>query len=165
MLISIVNDGLYVRPKLVMNDEPQDDAELRLISSKTAHKMQALMRLVVSDGTARKAEVPGYLVGGKTGTAEKAGAGGYHKKKLISSFVGAFPMDDPRYVVMVMVDEPKGNKQSYGYATAGWVAAPAAARVVSSIASILNIDPVENVAAHDVAEALRVFVADKKGAR
>ena len=162
---AIVNDGLYVRPKLVMNDEPQDDAELRLISSKTAHKMQALMRLVVSDGTARKAEVPGYLVGGKTGTAEKAGAGGYHKKKLISSFVGAFPMDDPRYVVMVMVDEPKGNKQSYGYATAGWVAAPAAARVVSSIASILNIDPVENVAAHDVAEALRVFVADKKGAR
>ena len=162
---AIVNDGLYVRPKLVVNDEPQDDAELRLISSKTAHKMQALMRLVVSDGTARKAEVPGYLVGGKTGTAEKAGAGGYHKKKLISSFVGAFPMDDPRYVVMVMVDEPKGNKQSYGYATAGWVAAPAAARVVSSIASILNIDPVENVAAHDVAEALRVFVADKKGAR
>jgi len=74
---AIVNDGLYVRPKLVMNDEPQDDAELRLISSKTAHKMQALMRLVVSDGTARKAEVPGYLVGGKTGTAEKAGAGGY----------------------------------------------------------------------------------------
>lgn len=159
---TIVNDGIYVRPKLIMDEQSMSE-ELRLISPKTARKMQALMRLVVSDGTAKKAEVPGYLVGGKTGTAEKATAGGYDKKKLISSFVGAFPMDDPRYVVMVMVDEPKGNKQSYGYATAGWVAAPAAARIISSMASILNIDPAQNIASRDVGQPLKVFVSDQGG--
>lgn len=162
---AIVNDGLYVRPKMVVDDGVADEEALRIIAPKTARKMQALMRLVVSDGTARKADVPGYLVGGKTGTAEKVAAGGYNKKKLISSFVGAFPMDDPRYVVMVMVDEPKGNKKSYGYATAGWVAAPAAARVVSSMASILNLNPAQNIAARDVGQSLKVFVADKKRGR
>ncbi len=83
------------------------------------------MRMVVTKGTGDKADVPGYEVGGKTGTAEKNGAGGYHHKSLLSSFVATFPVNDPRYLVLVMVDEPQGNKESYGFATGGWTAAPA----------------------------------------
>src|SRR3546814_10213872 len=78
--------------------------------------MRRLLRLVVDQGTGKKAAVEGYLMGGKTGSAEKLGRHGYSHSALISSFVGAFPMDDPRYVVLAVLDEPKGNKETYGYA-------------------------------------------------
>ena len=95
---------------------------------------------MVRDGTGSKAEVEGYGVGGKTGTAEKIGANGrYDKKKLLSSFVGVFPVDDPEYLVFVMVDEPVGNKQSWGYATAGWTAAPAVAEIITKMTRILGM--------------------------
>src|SRR3546814_6938446 len=81
--------------------------------------MRSLMRLVVLDGTGRKADAPGYRVGGKTGTAEKARAGGYARNALVTTFAGAFPMDNLRYVVVAMLDEPKGTKDTYGFATAG----------------------------------------------
>jgi cell division protein FtsI (penicillin-binding protein 3) len=106
--------------------------------------MRRLMRLVVTDGTGEKADVPGYLIGGKTGTAEKVGAGGYKRKSLLSSFVSAFPMNDPRYVVIAIIDEPKGTKETHGFASAGWTAAPAVGRIVSRIAPILGVAPVAN---------------------
>src|SRR3546814_15197237 len=93
--------------------------------------MRSLMRLVVLDGTGRKADAPGYRVGGKTGTAEKARAGGYARNALVTTFAGAFPMDNPRYVVVAMRDEPKGTKDTYGFSTAGWNTAPGAAMVWS----------------------------------
>ena len=102
------------------------------------------MRLVVENGTGRKANAEGYVVGGKTGTAEKSGGrGGYKRKSLLSSFVAAFPMNAPRYVVLVMVDEPKGQKQSSGFATGGWVAAPAVKRIVERAAPLLGVAPVD----------------------
>src|SRR3546814_2775885 len=85
--------------------------------------MRRLLRLVVEQGTGKQAAAEGYLVGGKTGTAEELGPRGYNRRALISSFVAAFPMDDPRYVVLAMLDEPKGNKATHGYATGGWGAA------------------------------------------
>ena len=97
------------------------------------------MRMVVEEGTGRKAEAEGYLVGGKTGTAEKAVAGGYKKNALITTFVGAFPMDAPRYAVLVMLDEPHGTKATHGYAGAGWNAAPVVGRIVSQIAPMLGV--------------------------
>ena len=103
--------------------------------------MRQLLRLTVSEGTGKSADVDGYLVGGKTGTAEKPGAGGYSRKRLISSFVGTFPSDEPRYVVYIMVDEPQGTQESYGYATGGWVAAPAVKNVIASMVAILGIAP------------------------
>jgi len=137
---SIVNGGLVVKPTLIKNaEEEQPREQLRLVSRKTAHKIKQLMRLVVTHGTGSKADVPGYHVGGKTGTAEKSTAQGYDHDKLISSFIGVFPMDAPRYAIYIMVDEPRGNEQSFGYATAGWVAAPAVARVVQSMAAVLGI--------------------------
>jgi cell division protein FtsI (penicillin-binding protein 3) len=99
------------------------------------------MRLVVTKGTGEKAEVAGYEVGGKTGTAEKSGAGGYHHKSLLSSFIATFPVSDPRFVVLVMIDEPQGIKESFGFATAGWTAAPAVGRVVAQIGPLLGLSP------------------------
>ncbi|HEB79286.1 MAG TPA: hypothetical protein ENI79_02275, partial [Rhodospirillales bacterium] len=117
----------------------------RALSEETSRQMRGLMRLVVKSGTGKKAEAPGYRVGGKTGTAEKQGGGGYRKKALTSSFVGAFPMDAPRYVVLVIIDEPKGNKKTRFYATGGWVAAPSVSRIVSRLAPILGIAPQEEI--------------------
>lgn len=141
---SVVNGGVLVKPKLILdkNGDTQSEAtELRVMSERTSKTMRKLMRLVVSQGTGSNADVPGYVVGGKTGTAEKSTRRGYDKDRLMSSFVGAFPMNDPQYAIYVMVDEPKGNKKSYGYATGGWVAAPAVGRIVQSMANILGMSP------------------------
>ena len=86
---------------------------------------------------------PGYVVGGKTGTAEKNIGGHYVEKKLLSDFVGAFPMHDPKYVLLTLVDEPHGNKQSHGFATAGWTVAPATSRIIQRIAPIFGVQPVD----------------------
>lgn len=141
----IVNGGFAVRPHFVEKDISGDmQQKLRVLSGDTSYKMRQLLRLVVMEGTARKADVEGYQVGGKTGTADKVKAGGgYDRKNRISSFLGAFPMDDPQYVIFVMIDEPKGTKKSFGYATAGWVAAPAMGSIVQSIVNILGIKPYE----------------------
>ena len=104
------------------------------------------MRLVVRKGTGRKAAVKGYGVGGKTGTADKLSVRGYRKNATISSFVGAFPMDAPRYILLVMVDEPKGNARTANYATGGWVAAPAVGRMVQRMAPLLGMPPERRVA-------------------
>ncbi len=139
---TILNGGVAVRPTLIHDADPSKEKKLvRVVSPETAHRMRQLMRLVVSDGTGGKANVAGFEVGGKTGTAEKPGGGGYNRKRLISSFVGGFPMHAPEYVVYVMIDEPQGTKETYGYATAGWVAAPAVGNVVRSMASILGMKP------------------------
>jgi len=138
---TVVNGGILVKPRLVLSDEPQQDTSVRVISEKTSHQMRELLRIVVSEGTGGKAAVKGYKVGGKTGTAEKIVNGRYDKKKKISSFVGVFPMDAPKYAVYIMVDEPKGHKGTWGYATGGWVAAPAVARTIASIAAIEGIAP------------------------
>ncbi len=158
---SIVNGGYLVKPKLVKSDIVPPREEVRVVSDKTAHRMRQLLRLTVTDGTARKADVPGYLVGGKTGTAEKSVAGKYDRKKLISSFVGVFPMDAPRYAVFIGVDEPKGTKASFGYATAGWTAAPAVQRTISSMVSILGLEPKHIVAEQDIAAPLKHYIAVK----
>lgn len=142
---SIVNGGVLVTPTLISQEnnlkKDTKKSALRIISPQTSHRMRQLMRLVVTEGTGSKADVEGFMVGGKTGTAEKPSKGGYSRDKIISSFLGVFPMDAPRYAVFIMVDEPKGNKESYGYATGGWVGAPAVGRVVAAMASVLNVSP------------------------
>jgi cell division protein FtsI (penicillin-binding protein 3) len=108
-----------------------------------------MMRLVVKhpDGTGNYAEARGYMVGGKTGTTEKVRPeGGYYKDRNIASFAATFPVHDPRDVLVVMVDEPKGQKHSYGYATGGWVAAPAARHIIENAAPLLGIHPVDEKA-------------------
>ncbi len=160
---TVVNGGTLASPSLVkkMGAEPVR-SDVRVISEKTSETMRRLLRLTVTKGTGKNADVEGYMIGGKTGTAEKSVNGRYDRKKLISSFVGAFPMDSPRYVLMVMVDEPKGNKKSYGYATAGWVAAPAVKRIVGSMASILGLPADRYEEGEDIGDALLSYIYEKK---
>ena len=139
---TIVNNGIKVNPTLLLDKKSTENAQI--ISSKTSMKMKSIMRLVVKNkyGTAKKAEVAGYLIGGKTGTAEKINpSGGYFKKKNIVAFTGAFPMNDPNFIITIMIDNPKGQKFSNGYRTAGWVAAPVVKRLVTRIAPILGVKP------------------------
>jgi cell division protein FtsI (penicillin-binding protein 3) len=166
---SIINGGTLIHPTLVLDSalaekdakEKTDDNDLRIVSARTSHRMRQLLRLVVTDGTAKAAEVPGFQVGGKTGTAEKSGGHGYDHKRLLSSFIGVFPMDNPKYAVMIMVDEPKGTKKSFGYATGGWVAAPAVARIITAMAPVLGLVPENPAVNEDMAESLRPYVQSK----
>lgn len=138
---SLVNGGV-LRPATIVRRDPGDVPEGdRVIDARVSEQMRALMRLVVAEGTGSQADVPGYLVGGKTGTAEKQGAGGYMRRALISSFVGTFPVSDPRYVVLALVDEPHGNKRTFGYATGGWTAAPVVGRLIARMAPMVGLPP------------------------
>jgi cell division protein FtsI (penicillin-binding protein 3) len=138
---SLVNGGKRVPVSLLKHRSSTPPNGVRVLSEKTSQQMRGLMRLVVTNGTGKNAAAPGYLVGGKTGTAEKQVNGGYEKKSLMSSFVGVFPIDKPRYVILAMLDEPKGTKRTFNYATGGWVAAPIVSRMVSRMASLLGILP------------------------
>ena len=142
-IATTVNGGVYRPVTLIKQDAPEGIPGSRVFSPDTSAKMRGLMRLVVSRGTGKNAEkqAGGYLIGGKTGTAEKPKAGGYSDKANIASFVGAFPIHAPRYVVCVVVDEPKGTKETFGYATGGWVAAPAVGRIVQRTAGVMGIAP------------------------
>ncbi len=139
---AIANGGMLRRPTLLAQEPGAVAPGTRVISERTSDTMRRLMRLVVTDGSGKSADIPGYFVGGKTGTALKTGPnGGYLQNKRIAAFVGAFPMNAPRYAIYVMVDEPKPNASSHGFATAGWVAAPAAGMVIRSVAPILGMVP------------------------
>lgn len=138
---ALVNGGEYVQPTLLVRDAANPATVRPVLSRQTSENMRRLFRLVVRDGTGKSADARGYLVGGKTGTAEKAVGRGYARKRLITSFVGAFPMHAPRYVVLVMLDEPQATKQTFGYATAGWNAAPTVGRIIPRIAPLLGVAP------------------------
>jgi cell division protein FtsI (penicillin-binding protein 3) len=124
------------------DEEGADENGRRVISAETSRTMCALMRLIVLSGTGRNADVPGLRIGGKTGTAEKIVGGRYSRNARVSSFVAAFPIDAPRYIVLAMVDEPQGNASTHFYATGGWVAAPVIRRVSERIAPLLGVEPV-----------------------
>ena len=136
---TLLNGGFKTTPTLLQKNTQAQGP--RVMARETSDAMRDLMRKVVKSGTGKQADAKGYLVGGKTGTAEKAIRGGYKKDALISTFIGAFPMDAPRYAVLVMLDEPNGTKATHGYATAGWTAAPVLGSIVSNIAPILHIMP------------------------
>jgi cell division protein FtsI (penicillin-binding protein 3) len=115
----------------------------RVFSEQTSYKMRSLLRLVVTHGTGKKADAPGYRIGGKTGTAEKIVGGRYTGSAVVTTFAGVFPMDEPRYVIIAMLDDPKATKETYGFHTAGWNVAPVVSKVVSRIGPVLGIRPDE----------------------
>lgn len=142
-LASMVNGGHLVPATLIRKTMGYDNDGTQVISAKTSDTIRKLMRLVVREGTATRADVPGYRVGGKTGTAEKPEAGGYAKKAILSSFVGVYPMDSPRYLVFVLIDEPKGTKETFNFAGGGWTAAPTVANIILRTAPLLGVSPLE----------------------
>jgi cell division protein FtsI (penicillin-binding protein 3) len=140
---TLVNGGLW-RPATLMKVDPAKPPEgRRVLSQATSDRMRQLLRLIVTMGTGKYADAPGFRVGGKTGTAEKPkeGGGGYQANQNVSTFAAAFPMDAPRYVVLVMLDSPIGNAQSAGQRTAGWTAAPVVGRVVTRAGPLLGVLP------------------------
>ena len=136
---AILNDGIYIAPTLAKVDSAHTPTSRRIISKETSEKMAGLMRFIVTDGTGRNADVPGLGVMGKTGTADKPSIGGYDTQRLVTSFIAAFPEWDPKYVVMITLDEPKAVEGTHGYATAGWNAAPTAGRVIARIAPMVDV--------------------------
>jgi cell division protein FtsI (penicillin-binding protein 3) len=145
---AIANGGILLRPTLLALAPGMAPDGVRVMQESTSLLMRKLMRLVVTEGYGKKADVPGYFVGGKTGTAEKVGAHGYKRHANVSAFVSVFPMNDPRYAVYMMLDEPHGNASTGYFSTAGQVSAPAAGRVIARIAPMLGLFPqIENAAA------------------
>jgi cell division protein FtsI (penicillin-binding protein 3) len=140
-----VATGVLQRPTMLALPPGDQPEGVRVMQPATSDIMRKLMRLVVTDGFGKQAEVPGYYPGGKTGTAEKVGKHGYHRgfkeNFNVAAFTSVFPMNAPRYAVYIMVDEPHGNKSTYGYSTAGWVAAPAVGRVIARAAPMLGMLP------------------------
>lgn len=137
---AMINGGFLHSPSFLKRSAASDPGR-RVIQAKTSVQMRQLMRLNAVEGTGKKADVPGYEVGGKTGTAEKSVRGGYAKKELFSSFVGAFPMSDPKFIVLVSLDEPHGTKETGGYATGGMVSAPSVKAIIEDIVSLYGILP------------------------
>ena len=139
---TLFNGGVY-HPATLLKVGPGHPVPqgVRVFSEDTSYKMRSLLRLVVTKGTGRKADAPGYRVGGKTGTAEKLLNGRYTSTAVVTSFAGVFPMDEPRYVMVMMLDDPKATKETYGFHTAAWNIGPAFGVAVSRIAPMLGVQP------------------------
>ena len=154
---AVVNGGEFHDPTFIANGEV---ATRRVFSEETSAVMRRILRRVVIDGTAEQAEAQGYFPIGKTATADKPAAGGYNRNTRISSFIGAVPGYAPRYVILVSLDEPQPLPETFGYATAGWNAAPTFSNIVTRAAPLLGLSPVNE------ATALAAFVSgDMSGRR
>lgn len=140
---ALVNGGILRPATLLHRSRSQVPAGRRVINAETSATMRRLLRLVVTEGTGRRANAPGMRIGGKTGTADKSDAGGYNRNARVSTFASAFPMDDPRFVVIAMLDDPHGTADTGGFATAGMVAAPIVGKVVARIGPLLGVYPDE----------------------
>ncbi len=139
---TLMNGGLLIRPTFLKRTRAQALAlAKRVIKPETSLLMRYLMRLNVEKGTARKADVPGYYIGGKTGTADKVIKGRYSKTKVLTDFIAVLPADRPRYLLLIMLDEPKPLPETHGFRTSGWNAVPVGGRVVRRIAPLLGIEP------------------------
>lgn len=144
---AISGDGTMVRPTLLKRAPDEHPERSQLVSQKTADALRFLMWLTVEKGTATSARGSGYLLGGKTGTADKVDPvnGGYLHGSVLASFVGVFPIDKPRYVVLVMLDDPRGDAGTHGLRYGGWTAAPVVRDIVARIGPVLGMPPSEPV--------------------
>jgi cell division protein FtsI (penicillin-binding protein 3) len=147
---AIANGGTRVSPTLLRG--PDRLPGERVISPQTSAMARMMLRKVVTDGTASFADVPGYDVGGKTGTADKPKpTGGYYDDKVITTFAAVFPADEPEYVLVVALDEPVETSGTEPRRTAGWTAVPVAAEIIRRTAPLLGLRPeVEQTAADTV---------------
>ena len=141
-IAATLNGGLLIPPTFLKRNESEAKALAKqVLKPETSRAMRYLMRLNAEKGTATKANVDGYYIGGKTGTAEKVVNGRYSKHKLLTDFMAVLPADKPKYLMMIMLDEPQATPQTHGFATAGWNAAPTAAKVIARIAPLLDLEP------------------------
>jgi cell division protein FtsI (penicillin-binding protein 3) len=139
---ALVNGG-YLMPPTFLKRSPEEAREVatRVIKPETSEAMRYVMRLNAERGSATRAAVAGYFVGGKTGTAEKVVGGRYSKTKLLTTFMAIAPSDKPRYLFLTILDEPQGLPETHGFATSGWNAAPVTGAIVERVAPMLDIPP------------------------
>src|SRR3954447_5651501 len=139
---ALMNGGMMIPPTfLKRTEEEAQKLAVRVIKPETSAMMRYLMRLNAEKGSAKKVDVPGYYVGGKTGTAEKVVGGRYSKTKLLTTFMAVLPADKPRYLVTILLDEPQPTPETHGFATSGWNAAPTAAKIIARVAPMLGLEP------------------------
>jgi cell division protein FtsI (penicillin-binding protein 3) len=139
---AMVNGGYLIPPTFLKRSE--EDARAmgkRVVKPETSDKIRYLMRLNAEIGTAKSADVKGYYIGGKTGTAEKVVGGRYSKKQVLNSFTAILPADKPMYQLLVMLDEPKALPETHGFITSGWNAVPTGGKVIARIAPLLGLEP------------------------
>jgi cell division protein FtsI (penicillin-binding protein 3) len=147
---ALMNGGILIPPTFLKRTEVEAQAlGKRVIKPETSEIMRYLMRLNVEKGTASKADVKGYYIGGKTGTADKVVFGRYSKTKVLTDFMAVMPADQPRYLLLIMLDEPHATPETHGFKTSGWNAVPTGAAVVARIAPLLGIEPRMNLPAAD----------------
>jgi cell division protein FtsI (penicillin-binding protein 3) len=139
---ALMNGGRLIPPTFLKRSEQEAMAlATQVVKPETSDKMRYLMRLNVEKGTATKADVKGYYVGGKTGTSEKVVGGRYSKTKVLTSFTAVVPADQPRYLLLIMLDEPQASADTHGFNTSGWNAVPVGGAVIARIAPLLGIQP------------------------
>jgi cell division protein FtsI (penicillin-binding protein 3) len=162
MGVAALLNGGYLIPPTFLKRTPEEARALakRVIKPETSAQMRYLMRLNAEKGTATRADVKGYYVGGKTGTAEKVFNGHYSKNRLMTDFMAVLPADEPRYLLLIMLDEPKPIAETHGFATSGWNAVPVAAKVIARVAPLLGIEP-----RFELPPADRLILASAKDAR
>jgi cell division protein FtsI (penicillin-binding protein 3) len=141
---ALVNGGIYRPATILKIKEGEAPAGRRVFTEATSARMRQLLRMIVASGTGTRADAPGYRIGGKTGSAERVVDGRYARNSVVATFAAAFPMDRPRYVVLVMIDRPPGNAYSLGQRTAGFTAAPVVRKVVQRIGPMVGIYPDEH---------------------
>jgi cell division protein FtsI (penicillin-binding protein 3) len=139
---ALMNGGMMIPPTFLKRTEAEaQKLAVRVIKPETSAMMRYLMRLNVEKGSAKKADIPGYYVGAKTGTAEKVVNGRYSKTKVLNTFMAVLPADKPRFLVTVMLDEPQAVPGTFGFATSGWNAAPTTAKIIARVAPLLGLEP------------------------
>lgn len=141
----LVNGGKLTPITLIKTNNEDLNNNKKVLSPSTSKYMKKLFRLALEKGTGKRADVPGYLIGGKTSTANKSEKGNYNKSLRVSSFVGIYPINNPKYIVLIMLDDPKGNKQTNGLATAGITSATAVGNIIARTAPILGVHPIDNL--------------------
>jgi cell division protein FtsI (penicillin-binding protein 3) len=162
MGVAALLNGGYLIPPTFLKRSPEKARAVakRVVKPETSVAMRYLMRLNAEKGTATRADVKGYYVGGKTGTAEKVINGHYSKTRLMTDFMAVLPADEPRYLVLIMLDEPKAIPETHGFATSGWNAVPVAAKLIARIAPLLGLEP-----RFELPPADRLILASAKEAR
>jgi cell division protein FtsI (penicillin-binding protein 3) len=139
---ALMNGGKLIPPTFLKRSQDEANALAKqVIKPETSDRMRYLMRLNAEKGSAKRVDIPGYYVGGKTGTAEKVVNGRYSKTKLLTTFMAVFPSDQPKYLVTIILDEPQPIPETKGFATSGWNAAPTAGNVVARVAPLLGVQP------------------------
>ena len=158
---AVINGGYLIPPTFLKRTEEEARAMAKkVVRTETSDKMRHLMRLNAEIGTAKKADVKGYYVGGKTGTSEKVVNGRYSKKQVLNSFTAIMPADNPQYQILIMLDEPKPLPETHGFITSGWNAVPTGGKVIARIGPLLGVEP-----RFDLPPSDRLILAASRGSQ